>query len=121
MELSFSELRAKEVINTQDGRKLGRVCDIILCYPENKWIGIIVPNGRGFGKKNELFIELRNIVKIGEDVILVNAGMPRRQNCNKHGHGMPISPSQSPHGGGCDPYSSGGGAPYTARNYEEFE
>ena len=75
MELSFSELRTKEVVNTQDGRKLGKVCDIVLCYPENRWLGIVAPNGRAFGlKRNGLFIDLKNIVKIGEDVILVNIG-----------------------------------------------
>ena len=75
MELSFSQLRTKEVISTQDGRKLGKVCDIVLCYPENRWIGIVAPNGRAFGfKKNGVFIDLKNIVKIGEDVILVNIG-----------------------------------------------
>lgn len=80
MELSFSELRTKEVVNTQDGRKLGKVCDIVLCYPENKWLGIVAPNGRAFcSKKNGLFIELRKIVKIGEDVILVNVGLPTKQ------------------------------------------
>ena len=83
MELNFSDLRAKEVINTQDGRKLGRVCDVALCYPENRWIGIIVPGGKWALKKNELFIDLRNIVKIGEDVILVNIGLPRKQSGGK--------------------------------------
>ncbi len=78
MEISFLELRAKEVVNTQDGRKLGRICDVSLCYPENKWLGLIVPDGRGWGRKNKLFIDLRQIVKIGEDVILVNVGTPRR-------------------------------------------
>lgn len=79
MEISFSQLRAKEVINTQDGRKLGKVCDVVLCYPENKWLGIVAPNGRAFGlKKNGLFIELRQIVKIGDDVILVNVGAPKK-------------------------------------------
>ncbi|MBQ7368876.1 MAG: YlmC/YmxH family sporulation protein [Clostridia bacterium] len=85
MELSFSELRTKEVVNTQDGRKLGKVCDIVLCYPENRWLGIVAPNGRAFGlKRNGLFIDLKNIVKIGEDVILVNIGVAckggKRQN-----------------------------------------
>ena len=79
MELNFSELRAKEVVNTQDGRKLGRVCDIVLCYPENRWLGIVVPGGKFSFKKNELFIDLKNIVKIGEDVILVNVGLPKKQ------------------------------------------
>lgn len=107
MELSFSELRAKEVINTQDGRKLGKVCDLALCYPENRWVGIVVPGKRGFAfKKTELFIEMRNIVKIGEDVILVNVGMPKPPKGCDCGRGNPVSP-QPPHMQG--------------RNYEEFE
>lgn len=82
MELSFSQLRAKEVVNTQDGRKLGRVCDVVLCYPENRWIGIVAPNAKPFGfKKNGLFIDLRQIVKIGDDVILVNVGDPKPRGC----------------------------------------
>ena len=103
MELSFSELRAKEVINTQDGRRLGRVCDIVLCYPENKWIGLVVPSGRGFGRKNEIFIGLTNIVKIGEDVILVNIPFPK--------------PPLGKRKGSCNM----GGNNYPPRNYEEYE
>ena len=110
MEVSFSELRTKEVINTQDGRKLGRVCDVVLCYPENKWIGLVVPGGRGFSRKQELFLQLQNIVKIGEDVILVNVGFPRSQKCDKRGHGTPVS---SP--------PSGFHGEQHFRNFEEFE
>ncbi len=113
MELSFSELRAKEVVNTQDGRKLGRICDLVLCYPENKWVGVIVPGNRGFGKKNELFIEMKNIVKIGEDVVLVNVGVSQKSNCNKRGHGTPISNMNSTMGGGNSMGQN--------RNYEDFE
>ena len=113
MELSFSELRTKEVVNTLDGRKLGRVCDIALCYPENKWLGIIVPGNRGFGfKKNELFIDLKNIVKIGEDVILVNVGLPRKP-CGKRNRNAPTPP---PPPQNCDFDGAG-----VCRNYEEFE
>jgi YlmC/YmxH family sporulation protein len=104
MELSFSELRAKEVVNTQDGKRLGKACDVALCYPENKWLGIVVPGGRGWGsKKNNLFIDLRHIVKIGEDVILVNIGAPRK-NCEK---GNPCPPPPKGFEGG--------------RNFEEYE
>ena len=112
MELSFSQLRTKEVINTQDGRKLGKVCDIVLCYPENRWLGIVAPNGRMFGvKKNGLFIELRNIVKIGEDVILVNVGMPRKQG----GKRMPPPPQAEPTG---NDYFC---APTQNRQFDEYE
>lgn len=109
MEVSFSELRTKEVINTQDGRKLGRVCDVVLCYPDNRWIGLVVPGGKGFSRKQELFLELRNIVKIGEDVILVNVGFPRAQKCDKRGHGTSVSP----------PFSQNGSP--QGRNFEEYE
>ena len=117
MEFSFSELRAKEVVNTQDGKKLGKVCDVILCYPENRWVGLVVPSGRGFScKRQELFLDLKNIVKIGEDVILVNVGLPRKQNCDKRGHGSPVSPN--PPRCGC---VNGGNNMGNGRNFEEFE
>ncbi len=94
MQVSFLDLRAKEVVNTQDGKKLGRVCDVALCYPENRWTGIVVPGGRGWGmKKITLFIELRNIVKIGEDVILVNIGFPRKGEPKKETAFPPPPPS----------------------------
>ena len=116
MELSFSELRAKEVVNTQDGKKLGKVCDVALCYPENKWLGIVVPNGRGFAfKKNELFIDLKHIVTIGEDVILVNIGLPCQEKyngrCGYHPPNQPRPPYPQARQGGYD----------GARNYEEME
>ncbi len=105
MELTFSELRAKEVINTQDGKKLGKVCDIALCYPENRWIGVIVPNGTTFSiRKRGLFIDLKNIVKIGEDVILVNVGLPTKQS-KKMGGQQPLSSMEQP----------------IRRSYEEYE
>ena len=77
MEMSFSELRTKEVVNTADGRRLGKVCDLVFCYPENRLIGIVAPGGKGFGFwKNEQFIDMKNIIKIGDDVVLVNFNMP---------------------------------------------
>ncbi len=93
MEISFLELRAKEVVNVQDGRKLGRICDVSLCYPENRWLGLVLPDGRGWGKKNKLFIDLKRIVKIGEDVILVNVGGEKKGG-EKKGCFPPPQPTQ---------------------------
>jgi YlmC/YmxH family sporulation protein len=79
MELTFSDLRSKEVVNTLDGRKLGKVCDLVFCYPENRILGIVVPGSRAFGfKREEYFIDMKNIVKIGTDVILVNIGFSKK-------------------------------------------
>ncbi len=108
MQLTFSMLRTKEVINTQDGKKLGKVCDVVLCHPENKWIGIVVPNGRSWNpKKNGLFIDFKQVVKIGEDVILVNVGVAQSKP-NKASSCPPPCPENT----ACAP-------PF--RNYEDFE
>ena len=128
METSFSELRTKEVINTADGRRLGKV----FCYPENRVLGIVVPGGRGFGFwKSEQFIDMKNIIKIGDDVILVNFNMPPKPCGHKHGRGCgggntpPPPPPLYPSGGGNPPYPPQGGAPSQGypgrRSYEEYE
>lgn len=72
METSFSELKQKETVNICDGKRLGKVCDIVFTYPEGKVQGIVVPGSKGFRwGKGDMFVELKNIVKIGEDVVLV--------------------------------------------------
>ena len=73
METSYSELRSKFVVNVTDGKNLGRTCDVIFSFPEGKVFGFVVP-GKRFRvfKSNDLFIPLKNIVKIGTDVVLVD-------------------------------------------------
>ncbi len=74
MECSYRELRTKCVINVVDGKNLGRVCDIVFTFPEGRVFGIVVPGSCGIHlfHRNDIFIGLRNIVKIGADVILVD-------------------------------------------------
>ena len=75
MEISYNELKKKEVINTIDGKKLGHICDLVFSCPENRVLGFVVPGSKSFGfKREEYFIDLKCVVKIGEDVILVNIG-----------------------------------------------
>jgi len=74
METSFSEIKQKDVINLKDGKKLGKPFDLAFTYPEGKVVGIVVPGKKGFCFfKKEIFIDLKHIVKIGEDAILVDA------------------------------------------------
>lgn len=55
-----------------DGKNLGRVCDITVNFPEADFIGITVTGGKGFKLvKQDRFISVNDIVKIGEDAILV--------------------------------------------------
>ncbi len=120
MEMSFSELRTKEVVNTQDGKKLGRICDLLFCYPENKIFGFVVPGGKsGFFKREERFVAMKNIVRIGEDVILVN--LP----ANDKGE-LPCNPcpseSKKPNNPCCDPRDPRDPhASHNRRSFEEYE
>lgn len=76
MELSFSELKSKEVINTGDGRSLGNVSDLVFTYPDGIVCGIVVPGKKGFRVFkcgcNDMFIDLCHVKKIGDDAVLVD-------------------------------------------------
>lgn len=78
METTYQELRCKDVINVCDGKRLGRVCDIVFRYPEYKIIGILVPGKFTLFKSSDLFIDVKDIQKIGADAILVNVFSKRR-------------------------------------------
>ena len=72
METSYGELKRKEAVNLIDGKRLGKVCDVVFTWPECEVQGIVVPGGRGFRwGKADLFIDMKCIKKIGIDVILV--------------------------------------------------
>lgn len=74
--LRISDLRAREVINVIDGRRLGFIGDLDIDLESGRVRGIVVP-GQGkllglFGRDNDVYIPWDKIVKIGEDVILVD-------------------------------------------------
>ncbi len=75
MEISFCDLRVKEVINICDGKKLGNIVDLIFDSCTLKVTGIVVPGEKtffSFIKNNpDVFIPLHKVRKIGKDVILV--------------------------------------------------
>lgn len=74
MELTYCELRDKEVINVVDGRRLGHIIDMTL-LDSGKICGIVLPGERklfkGFSSGDTIFIPWSNIMKIGDDAILV--------------------------------------------------
>ena len=71
MQLGFSALKSKNVINIADGNCLGRVCDILFSYPEGNVKALIVSEKKFLSAKDKLEIDLCCITKIGEDAILV--------------------------------------------------
>lgn len=73
--VKISEFQIKDVVNIADGKKLGNIGDIDINLTTGK-IDAVVISGSGrvlgfFGKDEEMVIPWRNILKIGEDVILV--------------------------------------------------
>lgn len=75
MDITFCELRNKEVVNLNDGRKLGRIIDLSLTT-SGQVLGLILPGDKGMFKNvvnsNSLFVPWRSIVRLGDDIILVN-------------------------------------------------
>ena len=46
-ELSYSELRQKDIVSINDGRKLGKIVDLVFS-PSGRVKGIVAPYGRRF-------------------------------------------------------------------------
>lgn len=74
--ISFCELRRKEVINLRDGARLGAVCDLEVDLCSGTVCSIVVPGPPkmwGLLKSDEeLVIPFCKINKIWDDVILVD-------------------------------------------------
>ena len=74
IDYTFCELREKEVINISDGKQLGRIVDIAI-HCTGKVVGLVAAGEKKFFKNfsggESIFIPWNNIVKIGDDVILV--------------------------------------------------
>lgn len=98
-----------EVISLNDGKNLGKIYDAEFLMPEGKIKGFYLTGCKGFKlTKSDVFINLREVVKIGEDVILV------KQNDGEKPSDAPCPPPCPPP---CSPCPPKGGR----RNYDEYE
>ncbi len=74
--IRISELANLEVINLTNGRTMGFIDDLDLDLQNGRINAVIIPEEGGFWSflsgETEHVIKWSNIVKIGEDVILVN-------------------------------------------------
>lgn len=83
--MSLSELRAKDVINTLDGKRLGKVMDLEFNACTGQVEAIVIPGEFKLtdvikGEKTGIVIPWCNICKIGENVILVQIDMESAAN-----------------------------------------
>ena len=74
--MSLSELRTKDVVNTRDGKRLGKVMDIEFDAMDGHVDALVVPaefrvGSMLRGEKCGIVIPWQRICKIGENVILV--------------------------------------------------
>lgn len=87
-----------DVVSLNDGKNMGRVCDIAFYFPEGKVKGFFVTGCKGFKwGKSEEFIPLHCVVKIGEDVILVRVGEdkpPKKEKPQRCPPPQPLCPPQ---------------------------
>uniref|UniRef100_A0A7C2E2Z5 YlmC/YmxH family sporulation protein n=1 Tax=Ammonifex degensii TaxID=42838 RepID=A0A7C2E2Z5_9THEO len=75
--LKVSDLRMLEVVNVIDGRRLGLIKDIDIDMENGKINALVLPGSSRllgfFGKEEEIVIPWEKVVRIGMDVILVEA------------------------------------------------
>lgn len=73
-----SELRVREVVNVDDGRRLGTLSDLevdlesgrvasLVLPGESRWLGL-------FGREGETRVAWAQVQRVGADVILVSIG-----------------------------------------------
>lgn len=72
----LSELSTKDVVNNEDGIKLGRIVDIEIDIATGKVLNVTIDRGFRiasiFSSKNQTIIPWSRIIKIGNDVIIVD-------------------------------------------------
>lgn len=73
--IKISDLRTREVVNVQDGRKLGVIKDLDLDVEKGRINALVLPGPNRFinifTRKDDIVVPWERIVKIGRDVILV--------------------------------------------------
>jgi YlmC/YmxH family sporulation protein len=80
--MRIADLRYKEVINISTGQRLGCVSDVDMDEANGRVTSLIVPGAYKFfgifGREPDVILPWESILKIGEDIILVNDSVPGR-------------------------------------------
>ncbi len=70
MELNYSSLKKKKVVNLVDGKDLGKVTDLVFTFPEGRVLAFIVSK-KTILPSDEFLVNLCCVEKIGDDAVLV--------------------------------------------------
>jgi YlmC/YmxH family sporulation protein len=72
----MADLRDRDVVNVNDGKRLGIISDIEVDVERGRIRAIVIPGTGGFmgvlSRKHDLIISWDQIVKVGVDTILVD-------------------------------------------------
>ncbi len=72
----MADLRDRDVVNVNDGKRLGMISDIEIDVESGRIKAIVIPGGGGFigvlSRKHDLVIPWDHIIKVGIDTILVD-------------------------------------------------
>ncbi len=78
--MNYTEIKNKPVVNVLDGKKLGKIKDILFSFPEGVISAFIVGEKKLFGGEDFL-VNLCCVNKIGDDAILVSlSNKPEEKN-----------------------------------------
>ena len=73
--MKLSEISSKDVINDEDGVKLGKIVDAEIDVATGKIVNVTIYRGfkffNVFGSKDTVQIPWNKIIKIGNDVVIV--------------------------------------------------
>lgn len=83
MEINYSELKKKEVLNVTTGKNLGKITDLIIDTKSGRILKIVVPGKKGFLSCEVEEIKFSDIEKIGDDVILIKFKPINDDDCHK--------------------------------------
>lgn len=90
MEVSFLDLKSREVVNVYDGRKLGRIIDVVFENESGQILGIVVPGDkRIFRRCEDVFIPIEKVKKLDSEVVLV--GIPYDERYRRRQLSKPVS------------------------------
>lgn len=98
MDVIFSEIKKKDVIDLSTGKKLGKIKDVFFTFPEGCVKSFSISGGL-FSSADEQLIRLADVVKIGDDAVLVKKGF-KKNDCGygekSHCGDKPIYPCPPP-------------------------
>ncbi|EGT3614656.1 YlmC/YmxH family sporulation protein [Clostridium perfringens] len=72
---SLNNLRSMEVIDINEGKRLGLIADVKIDCDDNRILSIIIPGEKTsfFSKSEDIEIDWADVCKIGVDVILIDS------------------------------------------------